>query len=94
MKGSPTLSSASDADNRTVSVQFKFDDIRSAAEDAELSAWQRSSRCVTANHCVEVARSSAVVFMRNSRNVDTTIAVELETFRQFIETLKTDAIAR
>ncbi|WP_433295986.1 DUF397 domain-containing protein [Actinoplanes sp. CA-030573] len=54
--------------------------------------WQRSSRCVGENHCVEVARAGDVVMMRDSKNPAVVLTFGLCQWRDF--TARTRSAAR
>ncbi|WP_192766428.1 DUF397 domain-containing protein [Plantactinospora soyae] len=55
------------------------------------SAWQRSSRCVTEHHCVEVASAAEVISLRNSRHPAEVLLLPGSVWRNLIAGVKAGA---
>jgi hypothetical protein len=56
------------------------------------AGWRRSSRCVSANHCVEVSAIGGLVEVRNSRNKDAVLRFDRGSWRFFVREIQAGAL--
>jgi hypothetical protein len=57
-------------------------------ENADLPRWQRSSRCVSDHHCVEVALAGNGVLLRSSQRPEDVLPLTRDQWRDFLRMVR------